>query len=347
LERSSTSNEMVTTPTSWKSISSKKLMLTILYLQSTTWIWIPLSCFISSCAMLKMNFHLKKREKKKTTCVRGIGKTWTRFALDLEVLGSPKTACWIPEYLSLGGGSQSGVLMGKSIRSLNDWTMKIQGNLTLCSVSLWIQYSQTIEQHIKDTLVINESYCGLWVGTWHHAESNIASRDHLDCRPGRPKLIIEREARFPFTGRRTTCLSVLDRRHVLSSSWLLPLLFFLPPSSWPHTQHIREAEEGRQWEVQPRKFRRALDMSSEPVFVAALSKLMIRFSSLFPHFFPSSPSSSFSLLLHLRFLGLLFVGKKIIIIVQFRESGCENCSFFKMDEDHERVVDCTTPNFTG
>ncbi|XP_041016023.1 transcription elongation factor SPT4 homolog 2-like isoform X1 [Juglans microcarpa x Juglans regia] len=32
---------------------------------------------------------------------------------------------------------------------------------------------------------------------------------------------------------------------------------------------------------------------------------------------------------------------------QFRESGCENCPFFKMDEDNERVVDCTTPNFTG
>uniref|UniRef100_A0A803R7L3 Spt4/RpoE2 zinc finger domain-containing protein n=1 Tax=Cannabis sativa TaxID=3483 RepID=A0A803R7L3_CANSA len=32
---------------------------------------------------------------------------------------------------------------------------------------------------------------------------------------------------------------------------------------------------------------------------------------------------------------------------QFRESGCENCPFFKMDEDHERVVDCTTPNFNG
>ncbi|KAF2302339.1 hypothetical protein GH714_034147 [Hevea brasiliensis] len=31
----------------------------------------------------------------------------------------------------------------------------------------------------------------------------------------------------------------------------------------------------------------------------------------------------------------------------FRESGCENCPFFKMDEDHERVVDCTTPNFNG
>ncbi|GFP83918.1 transcription elongation factor spt4 homolog 2 [Phtheirospermum japonicum] len=32
---------------------------------------------------------------------------------------------------------------------------------------------------------------------------------------------------------------------------------------------------------------------------------------------------------------------------QFRESGCENCQFFQMEEDHERVVDCTTPNFTG
>ncbi|CAN1305983.1 Transcription elongation factor SPT4 homolog 2 [Linum perenne] len=32
---------------------------------------------------------------------------------------------------------------------------------------------------------------------------------------------------------------------------------------------------------------------------------------------------------------------------QFRDSGCENCPFFKMEEDHERVVDCTTPNFNG
>ncbi|KAI4339317.1 hypothetical protein MLD38_024274 [Melastoma candidum] len=32
---------------------------------------------------------------------------------------------------------------------------------------------------------------------------------------------------------------------------------------------------------------------------------------------------------------------------QFRESGCENCPFFKMEEDQERVVDCTTPNFNG
>ncbi|KAL4202027.1 hypothetical protein AMTRI_Chr02g218930 [Amborella trichopoda] len=32
---------------------------------------------------------------------------------------------------------------------------------------------------------------------------------------------------------------------------------------------------------------------------------------------------------------------------QFREMGCENCTFFNMDKDHERVVDCTTPNFNG
>ena len=32
---------------------------------------------------------------------------------------------------------------------------------------------------------------------------------------------------------------------------------------------------------------------------------------------------------------------------QFRESGCENCPFFGLDKDHERVVECTTPNFTG
>lgn len=32
---------------------------------------------------------------------------------------------------------------------------------------------------------------------------------------------------------------------------------------------------------------------------------------------------------------------------QFFESGCENCPFFKMEEDPERVADCTTPNFNG
>jgi len=32
---------------------------------------------------------------------------------------------------------------------------------------------------------------------------------------------------------------------------------------------------------------------------------------------------------------------------QFRETGCENCPFFSMDQDHDRVVDCTTSNFSG
>ncbi|KAH9325414.1 hypothetical protein KI387_005592, partial [Taxus chinensis] len=31
----------------------------------------------------------------------------------------------------------------------------------------------------------------------------------------------------------------------------------------------------------------------------------------------------------------------------FRETGCENCPFFNMDQDHDRVVDCTTSNFAG
>ncbi|CAN1767910.1 Transcription elongation factor SPT4 homolog 2 [Linum perenne] len=32
---------------------------------------------------------------------------------------------------------------------------------------------------------------------------------------------------------------------------------------------------------------------------------------------------------------------------QFRDSGCENCPFFKMDEDQDRIDDCTTNNFNG
>nr|VDD27364.1 unnamed protein product [Brassica oleracea] len=32
---------------------------------------------------------------------------------------------------------------------------------------------------------------------------------------------------------------------------------------------------------------------------------------------------------------------------QFRDAGCENCPFFKMEEDHERIVEVTTPNFNG
>ncbi|KZV54543.1 transcription initiation factor TFIID subunit 4b-like [Dorcoceras hygrometricum] len=32
---------------------------------------------------------------------------------------------------------------------------------------------------------------------------------------------------------------------------------------------------------------------------------------------------------------------------QFLDSGCENCPFFKMEEDPGRVANCTTPNFNG
>lgn len=32
---------------------------------------------------------------------------------------------------------------------------------------------------------------------------------------------------------------------------------------------------------------------------------------------------------------------------QFKESGCENCPFFSMEHDQERVLECTSPNFTG
>lgn len=32
---------------------------------------------------------------------------------------------------------------------------------------------------------------------------------------------------------------------------------------------------------------------------------------------------------------------------QFRETGCENCPFFHMDRDQDRVLEYTSPNFTG
>lgn len=32
---------------------------------------------------------------------------------------------------------------------------------------------------------------------------------------------------------------------------------------------------------------------------------------------------------------------------QFCQTGCENCPFFKMDQETDTVTDCTTPNFTG
>jgi transcription elongation factor SPT4 len=32
---------------------------------------------------------------------------------------------------------------------------------------------------------------------------------------------------------------------------------------------------------------------------------------------------------------------------QFQESGCENCVFFNMEGDADRVAECTTVNFAG
>lgn len=90
---------------------------------------------------------------------------------------------------------------------------------------------------------------------------------------------------------------------------------------------------GEQWEAHRHKFQQASGMSWELASVVGLSKPMIRF---------------------LKMIELLFYFWLCIVILgfdwlylQFRESGCENCPFFKMDEDHERVVDCTTPNFNG
>ena len=32
---------------------------------------------------------------------------------------------------------------------------------------------------------------------------------------------------------------------------------------------------------------------------------------------------------------------------QFFEHGCENCAFFQMEDDRDRVVECTTPSYSG
>eukprot|EP00250_Pteridium_aquilinum_P005350 c15458_g1_i1 orf=184-534(+) len=32
---------------------------------------------------------------------------------------------------------------------------------------------------------------------------------------------------------------------------------------------------------------------------------------------------------------------------QFKDVGCENCQFFSMEHDHDRVLECTTPTFSG
>lgn len=48
-----------------------------------------------------------------------------------------------------------------------------------------------------------------------------------------------------------------------------------------------------------------------------------------------------------KFLGFWFLLLSSISVQQFRDAGCENCPFFKMEEDHERIVEVTTPNFNG
>ena len=48
-------------------------------------------------------------------------------------------------------------------------------------------------------------------------------------------------------------------------------------------------------------------------------------------------------------IGCVYLSCDILIwfLQQFRDSGCENCPFFKIEEDPERIVDVTTPNFNG
>lgn len=57
--------------------------------------------------------------------------------------------------------------------------------------------------------------------------------------------------------------------------------------------------------------------------------------------------SCVSLSLSLCLFPLRYISLLIWFLQQFRDSGCENCPFFKIEEDPERIVDVTTPNFNG
>lgn len=83
------------------------------------------------------------------------------------------------------------------------------------------------------------------------------------------------------------------------------------------------------WEKRLLRFRRVSATSSGLVFDADSSRPTIR--------------SGFVL----RVLFLRYLCFNLVFIQQFRDSGCENCPFFKMEDDHERIVDVTTPNFNG
>uniref|UniRef100_A0A7S0X9U5 Transcription elongation factor SPT4 homolog n=1 Tax=Mantoniella antarctica TaxID=81844 RepID=A0A7S0X9U5_9CHLO len=39
--------------------------------------------------------------------------------------------------------------------------------------------------------------------------------------------------------------------------------------------------------------------------------------------------------------------KLIKTFEQFFETGCDNCAFFQMAEDRDRVAECTTPSYSG
>lgn len=89
----------------------------------------------------------------------------------------------------------------------------------------------------------------------------------------------------------------------------------------------------REWEAHQPRFRLASAMSLGLVFVADSSKPMTR--------------SSFTLSIRVNSGCLISPFKLHFCFQQFRDAGCENCPFFKMEEDHERIVEVTTPNFNG
>jgi hypothetical protein len=75
-----------------------------------------------------------------------------------------------------------------------------------------------------------------------------------------------------------------DMFRLLIPATVFLFLFFFRSFSPLYSQLTPEKQRRIEWEVQQPKSRRALDMSSELVFVAALSKLTTRFSSCFSLF---------------------------------------------------------------
>lgn len=74
-------------------------------------------------------------------------------------------------------------------------------------------------------------------------------------------------------------------------------------------------------------------------------RLVKTYDQVFLYSFTVSSIRVLVFLSFIRFLGVWFAF--ISLFKQFRDAGCENCPFFKMEEDHERIVEVTTPNFNG